>query len=209
MGQIHVSSVAAGYLLRHRDDCDRQNLQRHRSAGDAMTIARFDDAREYRPLKTAPNLAHGWRLELSTVSAVREALDYFYPGRLAAFAWFMAGELTTTPLRETLGRQTGMYRVAANVSDAAVNKVVGDFCRSDGGCLRTILWHLDGSGEKASTALPPQKYDPTQDQVQPMGGGESPEGPLLPLLCQEACGLLVGECRKAVRSTRKISPERA
>ena len=67
-----------------------------------LQIARYDDAGNYRPLKTAPNLRHGWRLELVDVSALRLALDLFYPGRLAAFLAAGNGNLASTPFRETL-----------------------------------------------------------------------------------------------------------
>jgi sirohydrochlorin cobaltochelatase len=200
IGQVYVSSVGAGYVLNHRNDCDQHDLRTHLSADGAMAIIRFDDAGAYRPLKTAPNLRHGWRLELSTLGAVREALDYFYPGRLAAFARFKQAQLGTTPLRQTLERQTGMYRVAANISDAEVNDVVGGFCRSDGGCLRTILWNLDRSGKRPSALLPPEKYDAQYDQAK--GSTAQAKAMFLPLLCQEACNLLIGECRKAARSGR-------
>ena len=162
-------------------------------AGDAAQLARFDDAGNYRPLKTAPNLRHGWRLVLPDRSALSIALDLFYPARLAAFLAWETGELVTTPLRETLERQTGMYRPAAKISDAEANTLVGNFCRSDGGCLRTILWKRDREGTLASTLLPPEKFDPSHDQT---GFGR----PMIPLLCQEACNLLVAEARKMVKA---------
>src|SRR5207244_8473866 len=104
----------------------------------AYEIAKHDDVGNYRPLKTAPNLRHGWRLELETLEDLRRALDYFYPGRLAVFAAWKSDQLQTTPLRETLNRQSGMYRVEAKISDCQINYLVADFCRSNGGCLRTI-----------------------------------------------------------------------
>ena len=110
-------------------------------------------------------IATGWRLELDTVEELRRALDYFYPGRLAVFAAWKSGNLKTTSLRETLDRQSGMYRVAAKISDPQINDLVADFCRSDGGCLRTILWKRDRSGAIASTKLPKEKFDPAYDQV--------------------------------------------
>jgi sirohydrochlorin cobaltochelatase len=106
-------------------------------------------------------------------------------------AW-TENRLSTTSLRETLDRQSGMYRVAAKISDEQIDDVVGNFCRSDGGCLRTILWKRDTHGTIPSTKLPPEKFDPTQDQT---GRGEK----TIPLLCQEACNLLVAECRKVVK----------
>jgi len=157
-----------------------------------LEIAKYDDAGNYRPLKTAPNLRRGWRLEVADFTELRRALDHFYPGRLAMFAAWKDNRLISTPLRETLDRQSGMYRVASKISDAQIDDLVANFCRSDGGCLRTILWKRNTSGAIASTKLPNEKFDPSHDQT---GHGKK----VIPLLCQEACNLLVAECRKVVR----------
>ena len=85
-----------------------------------------------------------------------------------------------------------MYRVAAKISDEQIDEVVANVCRSNGGCVRTILWKRDKSGAAPSTKLPPEKFDPGHDQT---GGGE----PAVPLLCQELCSILLNECRKAVK----------
>jgi hypothetical protein len=218
-GQILVQKTnTGGFVLSHRDDEAVEELQRLPSAENAIEIAKHDDAGNYRPLKTAPNLRHGWRLELATVEELRRALDYFYPGRLAVLAAWKSGQLNTTPLRETLDRQSGMYRVAAKISDSQINDVVADFCRSDGGCLRTILWKRDRNGAIASTKLPKEKFDPGVNQViavcscRPAGdahashppspgfGVAGSEAATVPLLCQEGCNLLVAECRKVVKS---------
>ena len=192
-GQISIRKRNGGcFVLTHREEEDRKDLQTFGNALDAAEIARSDDAGNYRPLKTAPNLRHGWRLELVDLSELRLALDLFYPGRLAIFTAWKETQLKTTPLRETLDRQSGMYRIAAKVSDEEVNKLVGDFCRSDGGCLRTILWKRDERGTIPSTKLPPEKFAPDHDQT---GRGER----VIPLLCQEACNLVVNECRKMVK----------
>ncbi|HEY0370119.1 MAG TPA: DR2241 family protein [Chthoniobacterales bacterium] len=181
------------FALCHRDDCARDDLVESADANDATEIARFDDGGAYRPLKTAPNLRHGWKLLLMQAADVRLALELFYPGRLAALAAFKNERLITTSFRDTLARQTGMYRVAAKISDAQADILIAKFCRSDGGCLRTILWRRDASGTIASTQLPPTKFDPAFDQT---GRGEA----ALPLLCQEACNLLVAEARKVVKA---------
>ena len=200
IGQIAIQKLDDGVLaLSHRDDETRNDLKLFHSPEDAIEIARYDDAGNYRPLKTAPNLQHGWRLELTTLDALRRALDYFYPGRLAVFAAWKSGRLRTTPLRDTLDRQSGMYRVAAKISDEQIDCVVGDFCRSDGGCLRTILWKRDKQGAVASTKLPPEKFDPAFDQVRAPTRPGSAIPATVPLLCQEACNLLVAECREVVK----------
>jgi len=196
IGQIAIEFRDDGsFTLAHRDDAARNDLGDHDRAEDASELARFDDAGNYRPLKTAPNLRHGWRLTLRSLAELRTALDLFYPGRLAAFFAFEKHELIATPLRETLGRQSGMYRIAGQIDDPAADELVGNFCRSDGGCLRTILWRRDAEGTIASTRLPVEKFDPIFDQT---GGGR----PVIPLLCQEACNLLVAEARKVVQAGR-------
>ena len=209
VGQIVVRKSGGCFVLLHRDDETLDHLQIFRSAEDAIEIAKHDDAGNYRPLKTAPNLRHGWRLELGTLEALMRALDYFYPGRLAVFAAWKKGKLQTTPLREILDRQSGMYRVAAKISDSQIDNLVADFCRSDGGCLRTILWKRDADGTVSSTKLPNEKFDPAYDQVeasaQPGSSASAkatadrPTPVTVPLLCQEACNLLIAECRKMVK----------
>jgi len=218
-GEIMVQKrEGAGFVLSHRDEGSLDQLQTYRDAENAIEIAKYDDAGNYRPLKTAPNLRHGWRLELATVEELRRALDYFYAGRLAVFAAWKSGYLKTTVLRETLDRQSGMYRVAAKISDPQINDVVADFCRSDSGCLRTILWKRDRKGEIASTKLSKEKFDPAMacsrrpasdaTATPARSASHSPsshsgvagsEAATVPLLCQEACNLLIAECRKVVR----------
>jgi sirohydrochlorin cobaltochelatase len=204
-GQILIQRTSrGGFVLSHRDDETLDELPIFRSAEDAIEIAKYDDAGNYRPLKTAPNLRHGWRLELDTLEQLRRALDYFYPGRLAVFAAWKSDKLQTTPLRETLDRQSGMYRVAAKISDSQIDDLVADFCRSNGGCLRTILWKRDARGTVASTKLPNEKFDPAYDQVEASAQPGSTIPATVPLLCQEACNLLIAECRKLVKGDISI-----
>jgi hypothetical protein len=145
-------------------------------------------------------------LELARPEELQRALDYFYPGRLAVFRAWKTGQLHTTPLRETLDRQSGMYRVAAKISDDQIDNVVGDFCRSDGGCLRTILWKRDRRGTVSSTKLTKEKFDPAYDQIKALGrpGSATPATGTIPLLCQEPCNLLVAECRKVVKGKDEL-----
>ena len=83
IGQIEIRQSGSGFILSHRDDADCEDLKIHHSPNDALELAKFDDYGHYRPLKTAPNLRHGWRLELADLAELQEALDLFYPGRLA------------------------------------------------------------------------------------------------------------------------------
>lgn len=200
-GQILIEKgEGAGFVLSHRDEQSLDELETFRDAEDAIEISKYDDTGNYRPLKTAPNLRHGWLLQLATIDHLSRALDYFYPGRLVVFAAWKTGRLKTTPLRDTLDRQSGMYRVAAKISEAQIDDVVADFCRSNGGCLRTILWKRNQNGAIASTKLPKEKFDPACDQATASNPPGSATPATVPLLCQEPCNLLVAECRKVVKA---------
>src|SRR5207244_9263103 len=86
-GQVLVEKITTErFVLSHRDDEAMDRLQRFRSAEDAIEIAKYDDVGNYRPLKTAPSLRHGWRLEIDTFVELRRSLDCFYSGRLTVFA---------------------------------------------------------------------------------------------------------------------------
>ena len=201
IGQIRIVATENGLVLHHREDEGREDLVVYHSPDDAIELGRFDDAGKYRPLKTAPNLRHGWRLEVADLTALRLALEGFYPGRLAVLAAWEANHLTTTPLRATLDRQTGMYRAAVRLTDEEADGLIGRFCRSGGGepgCLRTILWARDESKARPSLRLPLDKYIAPIDQT---GRGEN----VMPLLCQEACNLLVAEAREVVKG--RSSPQ--
>jgi sirohydrochlorin cobaltochelatase len=200
IGELEIERLEGGFVLSHRDEAGRSDLKEH-GIDAAFEIARFDDAGNYRPLKTAPTLRHGWKILARHLAQVEQVIDTIYPGRLAMLRAFKAGDLTTTSMRETLNRQSGMYRVAAKISDEQIDDLVGDFCRSDRGCLRTILWKRDACNKGPSLKLPPDKFDPAVDQYlsakrprPPTAATES-----IPLLCQEACNLLVAACRDTVK----------
>jgi sirohydrochlorin cobaltochelatase len=207
IGQLEIVPSDGGFVLCHRDDVGRNDLT-HYEIDDAFEIAKFDEAGNYRPLKTAPTLRRGWKILARDLLQVEQVIDAIYPGRLAVLHAFKSGQLTTTSLRETLDRQSGMYRVATKISDKQIDELVGDFCRSDGGCLRTILWKRDVTDKSASSKLPPEKFDPTVDQYL------SPKKPRptiaatesIALLCQEACNLLVAACRDAVKMEGAAPP---
>ena len=207
IGQLQIAPFDEGFILCHREDAGRTDFEQH-EIDDAFEIAKFDDAGNYRPLKTAPTLRHGWKIFARDLFQVAQVIDAIYPGRLEMLRAFKSGELITTSLRETLNRQSGMYRVAAKISDEQIDELVGDFCRSDGGCLRTILWKCDNTRKGPSSKLPPEKFDPAVDQYlsakEPRPATAATA--CIPLLCQEACNLLVAACRDAVKMERGAPP---
>lgn len=182
--------VRGSFELLHHADAERGDLQEFNNPIHAREIAQYDAAGNFRPLKTAPTLRRGWRLRLRDVRELREALDFFYPAMLGTLHAYEVGSLRVTPLRETLNRQTGMYAVTKKNSNEQAGALIGDFCRSETRCLKTILWRLDAA--TPITSLPPDKFDP---RISQLGTGL----PALPLLCAEGCNFLVAAARPVAR----------
>jgi sirohydrochlorin cobaltochelatase len=190
IGQVTIRALPEGFELRHHQDAGADALTSYAGAEQARYLANLDDAGAFRPLKTAPNLRHGWSLTVPDLAGLRRALDYFYPAMLGVLRSHEEGALEPVFLRETLGRQSGMYAVTKKITDEQADALIGSVCRSDGGCLKTILWRI--SAEMRVKALPPAKFDPAVDQL---GRGER----VLPMLCHEACNLLVAQAREVVK----------
>lgn len=197
IGQVRATRKASGaWLVHHRDETgDETPVQRYSVPEDARDIATYDDKGEFRPLKTAPNLRHGWQLELADDDALRAALDFLYPAALGFLTQWQQGTLEPVPLRATLGRQTGMYRFANTIQDEQAQEMVACECDAATKCLRRITWGLDAS--QPLTRL-------TEDK-KPAGVAAMLEGGELPLLCVEACTHLVSAARAIAQKNYKAS----
>jgi len=169
LGQLRI---APGIVLRHAEDSTPAGEIFERAA-DARELAKYDDAGNYRPLKTAPNLRRGWELRLKNVEELQLALDLFYPAALGTWLAFRRNELVATPLRATLGRQTGMYRVTQLIRDDQAEALIEKICAE--GCLRRRLWRISDAGTEIQN--PKSKIQNSE------------------VLCAEACNLLVAACR--------------
>ena len=203
LGEIIVRQAEpAGYVVRHwQDDQLEQKLTVKIGSIAALEIVRYDANGNYRRLKGAPNLRTGWELRLDSVAEVRQAIDYFYPGAFATWLAYNRGEVTPVDLRQTLARQSGMYRVTQKLTDSQAEELAGRFCQSRSGCLRTILWTVDG--KPPNRYLPGSKFDPQADQLaahREANAEVEPAGRLrIPFLCVETCNLFVAEARKIVK----------
>ena len=174
IGQITIARVPEGWELRHEEDAGRTDLTPHTQPEAARQLANFDADGNFRPLKTTPTLLRGWRLVLAEIAAVRRALDYFYPAMTGIWFSHTRGELVPVVLRETLARQTGMYRVTQKLTDEQAHELINSVCA---GCLKHRLWEI-------TTANPTPPANPAGS---------------LPLLCHEACNLLVAKGRAVVK----------
>jgi hypothetical protein len=193
LGELVCTESSHGYLLYHW--ADRNSLPEaevYHSTDDAREIAKFDSSGAYRPLKGAPNLPRGWLIELTSIDALQRALDYFYPGAIGSWLTYHAGTVAPVCLRKTLNRQSGMYRVTRQLTEDQAQDLVKEACRSDSRCLRTILWGIEEN--QSPDFLPSSKSDPTVDQT-------GQERAALPILCLEACNLLVAAARTALKKS--------
>jgi sirohydrochlorin cobaltochelatase len=186
VGQVLVSAESGGWELRNEADAGREDLETFSNWVEARGIANVDDNGDYRPLKTAPTLRRGWRLVLPDAHSVRLAIDHLYPAMIGLWVAQRHGELAAVDLRETLGRQTGMYRITQKLTDEQAQRLIARQCRSNGGCLKTILWRI-GAGVTVPL-LPADKF--RVDATPPDS---------LPLLCHEACNILIAGARKLVK----------
>ena len=177
IGQVVIKINPEGFCLRHEDDACREDLEVFSSPDDSTLIARQDDAGDYRPLKTAPNLRHGWELRLDSLAALRLALDGIYPAALGNWRAVLLGEKIAPPLRETLNRQTGMYRITGLLTHHEASQIITSLCRP--GCLRQILWPIESDDSAPVPA--------------------APEG-RIPLFCTNPCSHFLGKAREAVKS---------
>ena len=183
-GQVLISRIPGRVELRHVEDSGRGDLELYTDAEAARTLANFDEAGNYRPLKTAPNLRRGWRMEFQHGAEVFTALGYFYPAMTGVWRSYCDGELVPVHLRDTLGRQTGMYRVTHKLTDTQAQEVIARTCVAES-CLKTILWRIDP--RQPISSLPPAKFAPSSDPT------------VMPLLCHEACNILIAAARKEVK----------
>lgn len=192
IGEVVIKPAAAGWILTHHADeslAGTGALESFAAPAAARVIALNDRAGEFRPLKTAPTLKRGWELILTSLPAVHEALDFLYPALLANALRHAAGLIPPRTLKETLGRQTGMYRITGLLRGDEAQELVARIC-NDSQCLRKILWTWD--------ADTPWHSLPAEKTCCPSGSVLT--SPSLPLLCTDACQLLIGPARPVVKT---------
>lgn len=183
-GRLLIGQVLLGtdYSLRHADDADRHDLTPYSVSSGARLIARYDDEGNFRPLKTAPNLRRGWLISAASLEEMELALEHLYPSALGLWNAFLTKNLHATSMRETLDRQTGMYRITQLLTPLQAGELVARCCRFDGGCLRSILWDL--APAEPITSLPESKLS-----LESLPAGR------IPLICRELCNLVVAAAR--------------
>jgi sirohydrochlorin cobaltochelatase len=201
IGEVLILPEAGGWRVLHQADeaaAGTGSLTLHSNPAAALDLARNDAAGQFRPIKTAPTLKHGWELFLTTPATLHEALDFLYPAALSNWFRYAAGQIQPGQLKETLGRQTGMYRITGLLRADEAQGLVARTCH-DGNCQRRILWTWDH--ETPWTSLPAEKTTCPRDPGTAL--------PALPLLCTDACPLLIGPARPLVKDRLKAEADAA
>lgn len=190
-GQVYVGRDGDRFCLRSIADRDRpaESLQ-ELPVRALRQLAQFDGRGEFRPLKSAPDLRSGWLCFALGEEQLEFALDQLYPGGVVD-AW--AARVDPPPVtqyRDFVGRQTGMYRVAQNLTDADVSEVIRASCGVRQ-CLKRRCWTVDGVREDS----PDTKSE---------------------IACLEPCALFLECARRAARLAQEataslglVEPDRA
>jgi hypothetical protein len=171
-GQVMVrSTLAGGYVLRHLNDVQVDDLQVSEDPRDARGIARLTEGGEYRPLKSSPNLRRGWELRLADARSLGIAMDYLYPAGVVHWYLHREGMLSLTSFRQNAARQSGIYKRTQRLTDRGVQDAARACCE-DEVCLKKTLWDVD---EKTPLGID-------------RGEGEIP--------CPEPCSIFVSFARR-------------
>jgi hypothetical protein len=113
---------------------------------------KFDAEGRYRPLPGARGMRGNWRTFCPTVAHLEEALDAIYPLALRQMSRWRAGGVRPVPLEEVLGRQSGRYSVAVDLSERGRAIASDLLC---GSCVRAPAWRGDDPGEDGIPCVEP------------------------------------------------------
>jgi hypothetical protein len=177
---IEVRLTADGrrrYDLRHVDEADADPIT-YTDPYEARRLRKTDDDGDYRPLSTAPTLAHGWAFVDLDPDAVVRAVEGFYPATIVNWHREREGDLDVTHWHEAVSRQTGIYGVVRTWDRGEGHdhvNWVAEACCADSQCLKRREWEYD---------------DETPLDV-PGGDGVFP--------CREPCSMVVATARTWTR----------
>lgn len=177
LAQVMIQRRGAGYELRHIDDREASaDSLRQLPLTEVRSLAQYNAAGEFRPLKSAPDLRRGWRSLLANDAELESALNQLYPGAVADWFAAQAANPPVTNYREYTARQSGMYRITTMLTDVQTAEVISAVCDKSR-CLKRRLWTVAGT--------------PADEP-----GAKS----LIP--CLEPCAVLMESARQALRASQ-------
>jgi hypothetical protein len=159
LGQVLLRRVETGFSLRHVADREKSDdTLQNRTVEELREIARFTLNGAFRPLKSAPNLRTGWLCRVIGEAALQEALERLYPGVIADWNATRQSDIPTTSYESFTGRQTGMYRVTAQLTAAQTGRAIRACCAPNQ-CLKRRFWtggdvSPDSDSDSAKSLIP-------------------------------------------------------
>ncbi|HTI68402.1 MAG TPA: DR2241 family protein [Candidatus Limnocylindria bacterium] len=143
-GEVLIRASDSSFTLCHvaNTDCDPNSLEMVEVAG-LRALAANTERGDFRPLKSAPNLRHGWKSTVSDPGELETAFSHLYPGSIADWYAVSHSQPHITGFREFVDRQTGMFRTAALLNDASASEAIRATCDKRV-CVKRRLWTIDG-----------------------------------------------------------------
>ena len=139
-GQVVVACREERYEVRHGNDAETPAEQLELlSAKELRSRLSKDSAGCFRPLRSAPDLPAGWRALASSSNDLWHIFNAVYPGALGDWHAFHQRKKDAVHFPEFAARQSGMFRVVANLNGEQA-QCVADACCDDRLCLKQRLW---------------------------------------------------------------------
>jgi hypothetical protein len=142
-GQARIRRLATGFEVRHEADRDQAEGALRQLSGpeELRAMAQVTAAGAFRPLRSAPTLQTGWRVVAADGPALAATLELLYPGALEDWHAARQPAPAITSYRAFTQRQTGMYRIAAQLSDERAGRMMRSCCQPSF-CLKRRLWSV-------------------------------------------------------------------
>jgi sirohydrochlorin cobaltochelatase len=142
------------------------------------TGLRFDANGRYRPLPSAVGLQAGWQAR-DRLERLPYYIDAVYPLATTHIQQQRDGELRVVSLDEVFARQSGRYRIAAELDPAGREAAVTALCSR---CVKTPMW----------------TEPPVRDAALPKPNAQRPTpSGQWPIPCPEPCSVMLSLCREA------------
>lgn len=127
IGDLHITSDGVGVM-----DDDHPTI----TITSPAQLRHIIRENPFRPLMTANDLPRGWFAPAQSLDEVCAIIETVYPTLIPHL--FVDKNCQTTPINETITRQTGIYRKLADLNEAQIQPLVDDICV---GCIRQPTWH--------------------------------------------------------------------
>lgn len=131
-----------------------------------LTILKISPSGDYRFLTTAPDIFNDWKTKLLTIEEIIIILRYILPNALIDRYLYENQALPITPIQETTGRQTGMYRRTSQATQEQIQATCRRLCQAQ--CGKIPVWNFS--------------YRPALEPSQ--------------IPCAEACNAFIGALRE-------------